>query len=55
MAQIRAMVLPEAMMKDHIVSDTAYPQLSEDGLSAALSYAARAMRSEVVWEGKVSA
>ena len=33
----------------------AYPQMTVDGLNAALAYAARAMKSEVVWEGKISA
>lgn len=32
-----------------------YPQLTEDGLSAALHYAAQTMRNEVVWELKVPA
>lgn len=34
---------------------TAYPQLSVDGLNAALAYAARAMRGDVIWDGKISA
>ncbi len=33
----------------------AYPQLTHESLSAALTFAARTMRSEVVWEQKYSA
>lgn len=33
----------------------AFPQVSPEGLSAALSYAAQSMRNEVVWEIKVPA
>jgi uncharacterized protein (DUF433 family) len=33
----------------------AYPQLTAEGLSAALEYAARAMRNEVVWDVKIPA
>jgi len=33
----------------------AYPQLTRDGLNAALLYAARAMTNEVVWDVKISA
>ena len=32
-----------------------YPQLTDEGLSAALEYAAATMRSELVWHGKVPA
>lgn len=32
-----------------------YPQLSWEGLAAALEYAARAMKNEVIWDLKVSA
>ncbi len=32
-----------------------YPQINENGLAAALRYAARALRNEVVWEVKASA
>ena len=33
----------------------AYPQLTPDALSAALAFAARTLRSEVVWDQKYSA
>ena len=33
----------------------AYPQAAEDGLAAALAYAARAMKNEVVWDVKIPA
>ena len=33
----------------------AYPQITEDALVAALTYAARSVGSEVLWERKVSA
>ena len=32
-----------------------YPQIGEQGLSAALTYAARAMKNEVVWNVPISA
>ncbi len=32
-----------------------YPQIREDGLEAALGYAARAMKNEVVWSVSVPA
>ena len=34
---------------------TAYPQLTEEGFNAAMDYAARSMRIDLVWERKVSA
>jgi uncharacterized protein (DUF433 family) len=33
----------------------AYPQVTAEGLSAALQYAARAMKNEVVWDVKIPA
>jgi uncharacterized protein (DUF433 family) len=33
----------------------AYPQIAPEGLAAALQYAARAMRNEVVWDVKIPA
>jgi uncharacterized protein (DUF433 family) len=33
----------------------AYPQVTADGLSAALAYAARSMKNEVVWDVKIPA
>jgi uncharacterized protein (DUF433 family) len=33
----------------------AYPQITEDGLSAALGYAARSMKNEIVWDVKIPA
>ena len=33
----------------------AYPQVAGDGLDAALEYAAKALRNEVIWEIKVPA
>lgn len=33
----------------------AYPQVTSEGLTAALQYAARALKNEVVWEIKLSA
>jgi uncharacterized protein (DUF433 family) len=33
----------------------AYPQLSADGLDAALQYAAQALRNEIVWDVKIPA
>ena len=33
----------------------AYPQVSHEGLSAALRYAAEAMKNDVVWDVKVPA
>ena len=32
-----------------------YPQITRDGLSAALNYAAKAMKNEVVWDLKLTA
>jgi len=32
----------------------AYPQITPDGLAAALHYAARAMKNEIVWDMKVT-
>lgn len=34
---------------------SAYPQVEDDGLTAALQYAARAFKNEVVWDVKLSA
>ncbi|MEW6743831.1 MAG: DUF433 domain-containing protein [Planctomycetota bacterium] len=34
---------------------TAYPQVTADGLAAALGYAARSLKNEVVWDVKVPA
>ena len=33
----------------------AYPQVTADGLSAALAYAARALKNEIVWDVKIPA
>jgi uncharacterized protein (DUF433 family) len=33
----------------------AYPQVTEDALSAALQYAARSLKNELVWDVKISA
>lgn len=33
----------------------AYPQVTADGLAAALQYAARSLKNEVVWDVKVPA
>ncbi len=33
----------------------AHPQITEEGLAAALEYAARALRNEVVWDIKIPA
>jgi uncharacterized protein (DUF433 family) len=32
-----------------------YPQLNEEGLRAAISYAAQAVANDVVWDAKISA
>jgi uncharacterized protein (DUF433 family) len=32
-----------------------YPQISAEGLSSALEYAARSLRNEVVWDAKIPA
>ena len=32
-----------------------YPQMTREGLSAALNYAAKAMKNEVVWDLKLTA
>ena len=32
-----------------------YPQISQEGLTAALGYAARALKNEVVWDVKMPA
>ena len=34
---------------------TSYPQVAKEGLVAALEYAARSLRNDVVWDLKVSA
>jgi uncharacterized protein (DUF433 family) len=34
---------------------TAYPQITTEGLTAALQYVARSMKNEIVWEVKISA
>lgn len=39
---------PEAVLEG-------YPQLTRDGLNAALRYAVRAMSNEIVWDVKISA
>ncbi|NOY91622.1 MAG: DUF433 domain-containing protein [Deltaproteobacteria bacterium] len=33
----------------------AYPQLTDDGLTAALTYAAKALKNEIVWDVQISA
>ncbi len=33
----------------------AYPQLTDEGLRAALDYAARALRGETIWEHRIPA
>ena len=33
----------------------AYPQITTEGLGAALQYAARAMKNEIVWDVKIPA
>lgn len=33
----------------------AYPQITAEGLTAALQYVARSMKNEIVWEVKISA
>jgi uncharacterized protein (DUF433 family) len=39
---------PEAILR-------AYPQITQEGLSAALQYAARIMKNEIVWDVPVPA
>lgn len=34
---------------------TAYPQITNDGLTAALQYAARSLKNQIVWDVNVSA
>jgi uncharacterized protein (DUF433 family) len=46
-------LLASGATKEEIL--TAYPQIAAEGLAAALRYAARALKNEVVWEVKLSA
>jgi uncharacterized protein (DUF433 family) len=46
-------LLASGASRDDIIA--AYPHLPVDGLQAALEYAARALRNEVVWDVKTSA
>ena len=46
-------LLASGASRDDIVE--AYPQLSDEGLTAALEYAAKAMKNEVVWDLKIPA
>ncbi|GAC1539199.1 MAG: hypothetical protein NVS3B10_03890 [Polyangiales bacterium] len=46
-------LLASGATRDEILR--AHPQLTSDGLSAALRYAAQAMQNEVVWDVKIPA
>ncbi|HEY3359529.1 MAG TPA: DUF433 domain-containing protein [Polyangia bacterium] len=46
-------LLASGASRDEILA--AYPQITAEGLSAALDYAARSLRNEVVWDVRVPA
>ena len=46
-------LLASGASRDQVLA--AYPQLTEEGFNGAMDYAARSLRSDVVWERKVSA
>ena len=46
-------LLASGASRDEVLA--AYPQVSAEGLAAALQYAARSMKNEIVWDVKIPA
>jgi uncharacterized protein (DUF433 family) len=46
-------LLASGASRDSVLA--AYPQITAEGLSAALEYAARAMKNDIIWEVRVPA